>query len=133
MQRAGLIERHTVAAISAAGLAIMAALVGASWIILREHMGSGWLAYAIVVAIFLPAAGAILSMIFIGAYKRRLAHAYVYIGDFREAATVMMAAIMVSLFAAVLLENSSLAAIVLGAGMGPRLAFRNITTDTLRR
>ncbi len=132
MQRAGLIERHTVAAISAGGLAIMAALVGVSWAILREHMGGGWLAYAIVVAIFLPIAGYALSLAFVKAYRRRLAHAFLYVGDFREAAGVMFAAIALALFGALMAENSALGAIVLGAGLGPRLAFRHITTDDLR-
>jgi hypothetical protein len=132
MQRAGLIERHAVAAISAGGLAIMAALVAVSWAILREHMGSGWLAYAIVAAIFLPMAGYVLSLAFVKAYRRHLAHAFLYVGDFREAAGVMFAAIALALFVALVAENSALGAIVLGAGLGPRLAFRHITTDDLR-
>jgi apolipoprotein N-acyltransferase len=132
MQRARLIERNAVAAISAGGLAIMAALVGVSWIILREHLGGGWLAYAIVVAIFLPMAGYVLSLAFVKTYRRRLAHAFLYVGDFREAAGVMFAAITLALFAALIAENSALGAIVLGAGLGPRIAFRHITTDDLR-
>ena len=132
MQRAGLVERHTVAAISAGGLAIMAALVGVSWAILREHMEGGWLAYALPVAIFLPAAGYALSLAFVKAYRRRLAHAFLYVGDFREAAGVIFAAIAVALFVALMAENSALGAIILGAGLGPRLAFRHITTDDLR-
>jgi len=133
MQRAGLIERHAVMAISAGGLAIMAGLVGVSWLILRDHIGSGWLAYAIVTAVFLPMAGYVLSLAFIAAYRRRLAHAVLYVADFREAAGVMFAAIAIALLAALLAENSALGAIVLGAGLGPRIAFRTLTPDDLRR
>ena len=110
----------------------MAALVGVSWAILREHIGGGWLAYALPVAIFLPGAGYGLSLAFVKAYRRRLAHAFLYVGDFREAASIMFAVIAAALFSALMAENSALGAIVLGAGLGPRLAFRHITTDDLR-
>ena len=110
----------------------MAALVGLSWAILSEHMGGGWLAFALPVAIFLPGAGYGLSLAFVKAYRRRLAHTFLYVGDFREAASVMFATIAAALFVALMAENSALGAIVLGAGLGPRLVFRHITTDDLR-